>query len=31
MRILSARVFFFLERFLAGNWGLERENLDKEK
>ena len=29
MRILSARVFF--ARFLAGNWGLERENLDKEK
>ena len=23
--------FFFFARFLAGNWGLERENLDKEK
>ena len=30
MRILSARIFFFAS-FLAGNWGLEREKLDKEK
>ena len=31
MRILSGRIFFFFASFLAGNWGLEREKLDKEE